>query len=134
MLIFAHESLSAALLKGVLGSAHAAIGMSYHFCTFALSQGVPAISLYTGDYYRQKAIGLSSFWGDERLALAIEELAAHGLDRVQAVFTDESLRARLDVRARDAAQEWQAGFKRNILRPLRELALPSGSFIGTPMA
>ena len=125
--ILEHESLSAASLKGVLGSAHAAIGMSYHFGTFALSQGVPAIALYTGDYYRQKAKGLSSFWGDERLALAIEELGADAFNLVQEVFKDESLRARLRRRAGDAAQAWQTAFDRNISSPLRALALPAGS-------
>jgi polysaccharide pyruvyl transferase WcaK-like protein len=125
--ILEHTSLSAALLKGVLGSAYAAIGMSYHFGTFALSHGVPAIALHTGDYYGQKAKGLSGFWGDERLALAIEELGADALNRVQAVFGDESLRAHLEVRVRDAVQEWQAAFERNVLRRLRELALRAGS-------
>src|SRR5262249_10110100 len=59
--------LTASLVKGVLGRAFAAVGTSYHFCTFALSQGVPAVAVYDGTYYSQKAAGVAAFWQDERL-------------------------------------------------------------------
>lgn len=119
--ILDRASLSAALLKGVLGSAHAAIGMSYHFATFALCQGVPAIALYVGDYYEQKAKGLSAFWGDQRLALSIEDLAKNPAANACATFTDPSLRGHLRARASEATSAWEDCFAKRIVLPLRTL-------------
>ncbi len=66
--------LTPALVKGILAQAWGAVGISYHFCTFSLSQGVPAVCLYSGDYYNQKGKGLAEFWRDERIALSLEDL------------------------------------------------------------
>jgi polysaccharide pyruvyl transferase WcaK-like protein len=131
--ILDRSPLSASLLKGVLGSAHAAIGMSYHFCTFALCQGVPAIALYVGDYYEQKATGLSAFWGDRRLARSIEDLATT-LAAVDAcaTFADQSLREQLRARAREATSAWEHGFDQHIMQPLRAQASKRPARPGAP--
>ncbi|TAK50774.1 MAG: hypothetical protein EPO25_18505 [Gammaproteobacteria bacterium] len=110
--------LSAALLKGVLGRAHGAIGMSYHFCTFALSQGVPAIALYAGDYYAQKAAGLADCWGDARLAEPIARLDDEAPGRLLQLLGDEALRARLREAAPMAARNWEDAFAAHVVRPL----------------
>lgn len=103
--------LTPSLVKGVLGKAFGAIGISYHFCTFALSQGVPAVCFYEGDYYKQKAQGLTKFWDDSRLALPLSEFddlasVRHIIDVLKA----RTLRTQLAVRAKAAFQQWSSLF------------------------
>ena len=103
--------LTPSLVKGVLGKAFGAIGISYHFCTFALSQGVPAVCFYEGDYYKQKAQGLTEFWDDSRLALPLSEFddlasVRHIIDVLKA----RTLRTQLAVRAKAAFQQWSSLF------------------------
>jgi polysaccharide pyruvyl transferase WcaK-like protein len=112
------EQFSAALLKGVLGAAYGAVGMSYHFGTFALSGGVPAIALYTGDYYAQKARGVSRFWGDDRLAVSIDSLGQQAATNILSLFADTDLRARLRKHADHAQQAWARAFDQNVMVPL----------------
>lgn len=109
------EELNAALVKGILGQAYAAIGVSYHFCTFALSQGVPAICIFDGDYYSQKAKGISKFWGDERLALPLKQLDLdQAIRQVSEVIEDQQLREDLRTRAEKAIQQWENIFDRKV--------------------
>lgn len=103
--------LSASLVKAVLAHARGAVGVSYHFCNFALSAGVPTVNVYDGRYYTQKAQGQAAFWGDARLALAlqngrVEDAARHILD----VFNDEALSQHLNTRAREAVANWETIF------------------------
>jgi polysaccharide pyruvyl transferase WcaK-like protein len=99
--------LDARLVKGILGKAHAAVGVSYHFCTFALSQGVPAICTFAGDYYGQKARGLAGFWKDSRLLLALEGCGTPtALAAATALFDDEPFRDALRARAARAVSRW----------------------------
>ena len=105
------EELTAALVKGILGQAFAAVGVSYHFCTFALSQGVPAICIFDGDYYSQKARGLSHFWGDERLALPLNKLDLQEATRqVYELIEYKQFRKSLSIRAEIALKTWQEIF------------------------
>lgn len=105
------EELTAALVKGILGQAFAAVGVSYHFCTFALSQGVPAICIFDGDYYSQKARGLSHFWGDERLALPLNKLDLKEATRqVYELIEDRQFRKSLNISAEMANQKWSEIF------------------------
>jgi polysaccharide pyruvyl transferase WcaK-like protein len=109
--VFNEPGLTPADLKGVLGQAYGAVGVSYHFCSFALSQGTPTVSLHDGAYYEQKARGLSDFWGDRRLAASLADVASPAAaDRVAAVLADGALRDNLRHRAAGAVQDWQAGF------------------------
>jgi polysaccharide pyruvyl transferase WcaK-like protein len=110
--------LSGKLIKGLLGHADGVVGVSYHFNTFALSQGVPAVAVYSGDYYRQKAKGLAAFWGDERIAMPVTELDGQAAHRIRAVFEDEGLRQRLKTRAAQATSEWGAIFAANVIQKL----------------
>lgn len=55
--------------RSLLGRASIAIGHSYHFGVFALSQGVPFVGLYSNDYYRAKLLGLLEWYGLQNLAL-----------------------------------------------------------------
>jgi len=105
------EELTAALVKGILGQAYAAVGVSYHFCTFALSQGVPAICIFDGDYYSQKARGLSRFWEDERLALPLKKLDLKEATRqVYELIEDQEFREALRIRAEIAIKRWEEIF------------------------
>jgi polysaccharide pyruvyl transferase WcaK-like protein len=118
-------NLSGRLIKGLMGHAFGAIGVSYHFNTFALSQGVPSVALYSGEYYRQKAMGLSAFWGDDRLAMSMEAIGPDAPQRVRAVFEDEALRMRLRERAVEATRDWEAMFAVNVAGRLESLSRKS---------
>jgi polysaccharide pyruvyl transferase WcaK-like protein len=48
--------------KGLVAGARFSLGLSYHVHVFALSQGLPALVLYTGGYYRAKSDGLVGFF------------------------------------------------------------------------
>jgi polysaccharide pyruvyl transferase WcaK-like protein len=116
------ERLSGQLIKGLLGHAIGAIGTSYHFNTFALTQDVPAIAVFSGDYYRQKAQGLAAFWGDERLAMPFSELDAQAALRIIAVFEDEGLRRRLRAKGEQATRDWEEIFAVNVVGRLKSSA------------
>lgn len=109
------EELTPALARAVLGKAHAGLGTSYHFCTFALCEGVPAICLHEGAYYGQKARGLCGFWGDDRLAFSLAQAdpAAAARDLVQAL-EDQQLRAKIRQRSREAMAEWRLIFDQQV--------------------
>jgi polysaccharide pyruvyl transferase WcaK-like protein len=125
MKVIGGRGLSPSLLKGLLGQAFGAVGVSYHFNTFALSQGVPSVALYSGAYYKQKANGLAALWGDPRLAMPVEALGADTAQRIQAVFQDAALREHLQNRAAQAARDWESMFAANIIQRLEELCLKS---------
>lgn len=109
--ILDRPDLSAGLVKGVLGHARGAVGASYHFCTFALEAGTPTVNVYDGRYYAQKARGLTAFWGDARLALALQNGNVQAAaENVLDVFQDDSLSRQLRTRARDAVANWETIF------------------------
>lgn len=62
-------------VKGAIGEAAYSLGLSYHVHVFALSQGKPAIILYTGEYYRYKSEGLIDFYGEPCKALDLEQIS-----------------------------------------------------------
>ncbi|PIR54034.1 hypothetical protein COU75_03050 [Candidatus Peregrinibacteria bacterium CG10_big_fil_rev_8_21_14_0_10_42_8] len=62
-----------ALIKGIIGQSHGIIGVSYHACIFALSQGVPAINIHASKHYSHKAKGLVETFHDDRISLCIPE-------------------------------------------------------------
>jgi polysaccharide pyruvyl transferase WcaK-like protein len=104
-----------AVTKGIMGKAFGAVGVSYHFCTFALSRGVPAVCLYDGLYYSQKADGLCGFWGDRRLALSLRNVDVDSaVAHIIQVLKDESLRQKINSRAREAEDCWQKIFDEQI--------------------
>jgi polysaccharide pyruvyl transferase WcaK-like protein len=107
--------LTSGLVKGVLGKAYAAVGTSYHFCIFALSQGVPAVCTFNGDYYSQKARGLARFWDDERLALPLDEnYSDASMTRTTSLLEDDDFRTALYERARSALDKWRDVFDRAV--------------------
>jgi hypothetical protein len=107
--------LTAPLVKGVVGRAFGAIGVSHHFCTYALSQGVPAVCIYEGDYYRQKALALAACWGDNRLAMPLGQLElATAAGDIAGVLKDETLRAKLFSLSTAATQRWREVFRQKV--------------------
>lgn len=58
-----------AVIKAVIGCALFTLGLSYHVHVFGLSQGRPALILYTGEYYRYKSEGLVGFYGPPSAAI-----------------------------------------------------------------
>jgi polysaccharide pyruvyl transferase WcaK-like protein len=108
-------TLTPALVKGILAFAYAAVGVSYHFCTFALSQGVPAICLFDGAYYGQKAKGLSAFWADERLTLPMKDLnSPEAIERARGLIEDQEFRQALRAEGSEAMQRWETLFDRKV--------------------
>jgi len=118
------NDLTAPLVKGLLGRAFGAIGVSHHFCTYALSQGVPAVCIYEGNYYKQKALALAASWGDNRLAIPLERLKLATTARdIADVLKDESLRANLVSLSSIATQRWRELFHQKVTDGFR--AAPS---------
>ncbi len=96
-------------IKGIIGAATGCIGTSWHFCTFAVTQGIPALCLHGSNYYAQKARGICSFWNDDRLAVPMEHMSEpSAIDRIAATLNDPELRTKLQKRSADAVQDWNA--------------------------
>lgn len=76
------------LIKGAVGAARYSLGLGYHIHVFSLSQGHPALILYSGEYYRYKSEGLISFYGQPNAAKDIEKTSCE--DVVRAVMLIES--------------------------------------------
>jgi polysaccharide pyruvyl transferase WcaK-like protein len=109
------DQLTAGLVRGLLGKAFGAIGVSYHFCTFALSQGVPAVCLYAGDYYSQKARGICAFWQDDGLAIFLQKAEiSSAVEHVSTLLRDLPWRTKLRQQARSAANDWQKVFDKRV--------------------
>lgn len=103
--------LSPYLAKAAVKRALGVVGVSYHFCTFALSQGVPAVCIYNGSYYGQKAQGLATLWGDPRIALPLNETdGVSASTHVREVWDDEALRAHLSGEAQRVTARWHEVF------------------------
>lgn len=62
-LLMAPKTHDVGLIKGAIGASRFTLGLSYHVHVFGLSQSVPALAVYTGDYYRYKSDGLVGFYG-----------------------------------------------------------------------
>ncbi len=120
--ILEKPDLTPAFVKGVLGRAFGAVGASYHFCTFALSQGTPAVCIYDGPYYAQKARGLAAFWGESRLALALDGMdATSASESVCKLFHDASYREACRLRAMDAIKQWETTFEETVRTAFSEI-------------
>jgi polysaccharide pyruvyl transferase WcaK-like protein len=63
----------AAEIKGIISTVHAAIGVSYHFLLFALSCNVPAVGLFSDEYYRRKNTGLFELYDMQRCCIHLEK-------------------------------------------------------------
>jgi len=61
-LLMAPVTHDVGLIKAAIGSSRFTLGLSYHVHVFGLSQGVPALILFSGDYYRFKSDGLVAFY------------------------------------------------------------------------
>lgn len=113
--VLSSDELTASLAKGVLSKAFGAVGVSHHFCTFALSEGVPAVCIYQGEYYRQKAEALVACWCDSRLAMSINEFAPQtAASRIASLLGDRSLRAQLVLVSNKAVKTWSDILRRTI--------------------
>ncbi len=113
--ILDRDDLSPSLVKGILGRAFGAVGASYHFCTFALSHGVPTVCFYDGDYYAQKAKGLCGFWKDDRLALSLRDMDVQAAtDSILRLFNDTAYREKLRQDAQQAIARWETIFDREV--------------------
>ncbi len=115
--VFDDPALSVAEAKGLLRHAYGAVGVSYHFCTFALSEGVPAVCIYAGDYYGQKARGLAAFWGDDRLSVYLgEHNVADTSALLEEVWADNGLREDLSNKRNDFKARWMEAFDKAAAR------------------
>lgn len=121
------EDVNPSTAKALIGSAFGAIGVSYHFCIFALSQGVPTVCLYDGEYYSQKAHGLCAFWGDNQFALSLRNLDADSaLRHLMQLYNDNGVREKLRTKGADAVEHWRHIFDHHVtsaFRPSRQTGL-----------
>jgi polysaccharide pyruvyl transferase WcaK-like protein len=110
------SGLTPEAVKGVLGHAFGAVGVSYHFCTFALSQGVPAICIHQGDYYGQKGRGLCRLWGFDGLSMRIgDHDVEHSLRQVSEVFADCKHHDAIRERAEGLIGNWSRMIDERVL-------------------
>ena len=79
------------IVKSVVGQARFSIGLSYHIHVFSLSQGHPALILFTGRYYELKSNGLVDFYGPPSRAMDLT--TASDSEIVKAVLDIEQNRA-----------------------------------------
>jgi len=83
------------LVKGAVGCARYTLGLSYHIHVFSLSQGHPALVLYSGDYYRYKSEGLVGFYGPPNVALNIQKVncqeVVRAVERIEADYQQTCL-------------------------------------------
>ncbi len=61
------------IVKGAVGKAKYSLGLSYHIHVFSLSQGHPAIILFSGSYYKYKSEGLIEFYGSPNIAIDLQD-------------------------------------------------------------
>lgn len=80
--------------RSLLAKADIAIGQSYHFGVFALSENVPFVGLYSNEYYRSKLSGLLSWYDRESWALDEKQILQLG-KVVEAIALDPSLEVAL---------------------------------------
>lgn len=99
-------SFSPALIKGILGQAFGAIGTSFHFCTYSLSQGVPAICIYEGEYYQQKARSIEMLWQGLTLAWDIKAITKETIPAFLNFYTDPHLRKQLLRKSTQLKKKW----------------------------
>jgi polysaccharide pyruvyl transferase WcaK-like protein len=81
-LLIAPVSHNVGLIKAAIGTSQFTLGLSYHIHIFGLSQGVPALVLYSGDYYKYKSDGLVGFYGGINHAIDIGVPNGLGLARI----------------------------------------------------
>lgn len=97
-----------AITREIIGKAFVAVGLSYHFCTFALTKGVPAVCVYDGAYYEHKAIGLKKFWEKNILTCPLRSNSAEQIFALIKVFLGEaSLKEEAILRAQDKINDWK---------------------------
>ncbi len=110
------DNLNPALAKAILASASFAVGVSYHFCTFALSMAVPAVCIHAGRYYGQKAKGIARFWENEGLAMALDGLDSEAAATViQKTVNDQTYRESLQSLSERSSNYWRETFDERIL-------------------
>jgi polysaccharide pyruvyl transferase WcaK-like protein len=94
-------------IKGLVGQMDFVIGFRYHFITFAVTSGVPAIGIYSNPYYSKKICGVLALMGLEDNAFDLKKinyadfivsidkcLASEKSVRDSLVYQTESLRAK----------------------------------------
>jgi polysaccharide pyruvyl transferase WcaK-like protein len=80
---------SPSIIKGIIGQAHIAIGTSYHFLLFALSQSIPALALYQNPYYKQKLEGLCAMYGQEQYCISLDGMNTKSLSKAAQTLLDQ---------------------------------------------
>lgn len=83
------------VIKRLVGLGQIALGVSYHFGVFALTQGVPVFTFYANEYYRDKFQGLYGHFGNHDWSFCFETLvpeqvverAAQVLEELEAIKT-----------------------------------------------
>jgi colanic acid/amylovoran biosynthesis protein len=80
---------SPSIIKGIIGQAHIAIGTSYHFLLFALSQNIPVLALYQDAYYKQKLEGLCAMYGQQQYCISLDGMDTKSLSKAAQALLDQ---------------------------------------------
>jgi polysaccharide pyruvyl transferase WcaK-like protein len=100
-LIVLDQVFTAGQAKTLISKAYAAVGQSYHFGVFALSENVPFLALYTNKYYEDKHVGLLGWYQMERYAVSQDDVDS--LDKTLADIGREQLALRETLRHSNVA-------------------------------
>jgi len=111
-------ALDARAAKCILGMSRGAIGTSYHFCTFALSESIPTVCLHTGSYYGQKCRGLVELWGRPEIGLSLDDVRTSLVDE----YAQEIATTFGNGRLQRALKEKATGFQKTWLSQMRHCA------------
>lgn len=66
-------------IKGLVSIGEIAVGVSYHFAVFSLTQGIPCLTLFDNEYYRMKFTGLYGHFGCRPWHFAMDDAGVDAL-------------------------------------------------------
>ena len=90
------EKYSPPDMKGIVNAGKMLIGFSYHAWVFALTSGIPALGLFSGEYFRTKSKGLFEWYNRPGWVWNVETL-----DVADVLRTIEDMVANCDAHRED---------------------------------
>lgn len=95
-------------IKGILSLSDLAIGVSYHFCVFSISCGIPTIGLYQDKYYQTKLGGFFEFLGLKHFVIDVsQEDSTEIVDKISKALEKEELKQTFKVLTKDIRKKFE---------------------------
>lgn len=93
-------------IKSLIKHATLSIGISYHFCLFSLSSGVPTIGLYSNPYYKQKISGLFNLFNIKNSTFDLNSISSENLATECRKLLRDFNKLKLDESCKLLEKEW----------------------------